>query len=92
LLLLASVGTASAESACPRLRTFSPEERQQFETQYGVNWWKTMGLIPGPETPADYVDRPAGDSSITVFIPHQFWDLRACANQSDAGQSARIAR
>jgi hypothetical protein len=82
LLLLASVVTTSAESACPRLRTFSPEERQQFETQYGVNWWKTMGLIPGPETAADYVDRPAGDSSITVFIPQQFWDLRACANKS----------
>jgi hypothetical protein len=82
LLLLASVVTTSAESACPRLRTFSPEQRQQFETQYGVNWWKTMGLIPGPETAADYVDRPAGDSSITVFIPQQFWDLRACANKS----------
>ena len=83
LLLLTSVGAAYAESACPRLRSFSPEERQQFETQYGVNWWKTMGLIPGPETPADYVERPAGDSSITVFIPQQFWDLRACANKSD---------
>jgi hypothetical protein len=33
LLLLASVGTASTDSACPRLRIFSPEERQQFETQ-----------------------------------------------------------
>ena len=87
LLLLTSVGTASAESACPRLRTFSPEERQQFETQYGVQWWKTMGLIPGPETPGDYVDRPAGDSSITVFIPQQFWDLRACANKPNTGDS-----
>jgi hypothetical protein len=85
LLFLASVVPTSAESACPRLRTFSPEERQQFETQYGVNWWKTMGLIPGPETPGGYVDRPAGDSSITVFIPQQFWDLRACANKSDTG-------
>jgi hypothetical protein len=82
LLLLASVLPTSAES-CPRLRTFSPEERQQFETQYGVNWWKTMGLIPGPETAADYVVRPAGDSSTTVFIPQSFWDLRACANTSD---------
>jgi hypothetical protein len=84
LLVLASVVAVSAVSACPRLRTFSPEERQQFETQYGVNWWRSMGLIPGPETPADYADRPAGDSSITVFIPRQFWDLRACASESDA--------
>jgi hypothetical protein len=44
-----------------------------------------MGLIPGPETPADYVDRAAGDSSTTVFIPQQFWDLRACANQPNTG-------
>jgi len=87
LLLLASVVAVSAESACPRLHTFSPAERQQFETQYGVNWWRAMGLIPGPETAADYADRPAGDSSITVFIPRQFWDLQACANKSDADGS-----
>jgi hypothetical protein len=79
VLLLASVGTASAERACLRLRTFSAEERQQFETQYGVGWWKTMGLIPGPQTAGDWVERPAGDSSITVFSPQQFWDPRACA-------------
>ena len=78
MLLLASLGTASAEAACPRLRTFSPEERQQFETQYGVNWWKTLGLTPGPQTAADWVERPAGDSSITVFIPQQFWEFGTC--------------
>jgi hypothetical protein len=33
MLIFASVGTASAECACVRLRIFSPEERQQFETQ-----------------------------------------------------------
>jgi hypothetical protein len=82
LILLASVGTASAECACLPLRTFSHEERQQFETQYGVNWWKAMGLLPGPQTPGDWVDRPAGDSSITVFSPQQFWDPRACASSS----------
>jgi hypothetical protein len=27
------------------------QERQQLETQSGVNWWKAMGLIPGPQTP-----------------------------------------
>jgi hypothetical protein len=79
LLLLASADTASAEGACLPLRTFTPEDRQQFETQHGVNWWKSMGLIPGPQTPGDWVDRPAGDSSITVFSPQQFWDPRACA-------------
>jgi hypothetical protein len=46
LLLLASVGTASAECACLPLRTFTPEERQQLETQYGVDWWKAMGSFP----------------------------------------------
>ena len=30
LLLLAPFGTASAECSCVRLRTFTPEERQQF--------------------------------------------------------------
>jgi hypothetical protein len=81
LLLLASVGTVSAECACLRLRIFSPEERQQLETQLGVNWWKTMGLIPGPQTPSDWVERPAGDSSIVVFSPQQFWDPRTCAHR-----------
>jgi hypothetical protein len=85
MLIFASVGTASAECACVRLRIFSPEERQQFETQYGVNWWKTMGLIPGPETGGDWVERPAGDSSITVFSPQQFWDLRACGINTGTG-------
>jgi hypothetical protein len=82
LLLLGSVATASAE--CMPLRTFTPEERQQFETQYGVNWWKAMGLIPGPQSAGDWVERSAGDSSMTLFSPRQFWDPRACAtNTSD---------
>jgi hypothetical protein len=82
LLLITSVATASAECACLPLRTFTPEERQQFETQYGVDWWKTMGLIPGPQTPADWVERPGAESSITVFSPQQFWDPRACASNT----------
>jgi hypothetical protein len=73
----------SAECPSLPLRTFTPEERQRFETQYGVNWWKAMGLIPGPETAADYVERPFGDSTITVFIPQRFWDPRACATGTD---------
>ena len=82
LLLLASVGTASAEGACLLLRTFTAEERRQFETQYGVNWWKTMGLIPGPQTAGDWVERQAGDSSITMFSPQQVWDPRPCATNT----------
>jgi hypothetical protein len=82
LLLGTSVATAFAECACLPLRTFTPEERQQFETQHGVNWWKAMGLIPGPQTAADWVERPAGDSFITVFSPQQFWDPRACASNA----------
>jgi hypothetical protein len=83
LLVLTSVGTAFAERACLRLRSFSPEDRRQLETQYGVSWWTTMGLIPGPQTASDWVDRPAGDSSITVFSPQQFWDPRGCAIDAD---------
>ena len=79
VLLFTLVGTASTAAGCPRLRTFSPEERQQLETQYGVNWWKALGLTPGPQTAADWVERPAGDSPITVLIPQQFWDFRTCA-------------
>jgi hypothetical protein len=78
LLLLASVGTASAECACLPLRVFTPIERAQFETQYGLNWWRAIGLIPGPSTPGDYVERPSGDSSITIYSPQQFWDPRGC--------------
>ena len=89
LLLVESVGTASAECARLPLRTFSPEERQQFETQYGVNWWKAIGLLPGPETAGDWVERPAGDSSITLFSPKQFWDPRACATTTDPGAATR---
>jgi hypothetical protein len=40
LLLLASVGTASAECTCVSLRTFTSEERGRFEAQYGIEWWK----------------------------------------------------
>ncbi len=61
-LPFASLGPASADGACLPLRTFTPEERQQFETQYGVNWWMAMGLIPGPQSAGDWVERPAGDS------------------------------
>ena len=45
VLLAASVAPvqAFAECACLPLRTFTPEERQQFETQYGIDWWKVMG-------------------------------------------------
>ena len=82
VLLLTSVGTASAECSCLPLRTFTPEERQQFETQYGVNWWRAMGLIPGPQSPADWVERPDGDSSIAFFSQQQFWDHRACASNT----------
>jgi hypothetical protein len=80
VLLFALVGTAFAECASLLLRTFTPEQRQQFETQYGVNWWKMMGLIPGPQTPGDWVERPGGDNSVIVFSPQQFWDPRACAS------------
>ena len=87
LMVTAQVAAPPATSAAckaPALRTFTEAERQQFETQYGVNWWKAMGLIPGPETAADYVNRPAGDSIITVYMPQQFWDLRACADRPAA--------
>jgi hypothetical protein len=80
-LVLAAPLAASAECKAPALRTFTEEERRQFEIQHGVNWWRAMGLIPGPETAADYVNRPAGDSIITVYIPQQFWDFRACAGR-----------
>jgi hypothetical protein len=81
VLLLASVGTTSAECASLPLRTYTPQERQQFETQYGAHWWKAMRLIPGPQTQADWVERPAGDSSVIAFSPQQFWDPRACASR-----------
>jgi hypothetical protein len=76
---VAAPPATSAECKPPALRTFTETERRQFETQYGVSWWRAMGLIPGPETAADYVNRPAGDSIITVYMPQQFWDLGACA-------------
>lgn len=83
LLLLGSVNTVATEGGCLQLRTFTPEERAQFETQHGPNWWRIMGLIPGPSTPDDYVERPFGDSSTTIYSPRQFWDPRACGSGSD---------
>ena len=82
LVLLAPLPVWAACGSLP-LRTFTAEERQQFETQHGVNWWRAMGLIPGPQTAADYVERPFGDSSITAYIPQQFWDPRGCAATPD---------
>jgi hypothetical protein len=82
LVLVAPLPVAAACASLP-LRTFTPEQRQQFETQYGLSWWKALGLIPGPETAADYVDRPAGDSLVTVYMPQQFWDPRGCATGRD---------
>jgi hypothetical protein len=78
-----------AECKGPTLRTFTEDERRQFETQYGVNWWRAMGLIPGPETAADYVNRPFGDSTITVYMPQQFWDLRACVSGAERSAPPR---
>jgi hypothetical protein len=78
VLFLASSGTASAERACLPLRTFTPEERQRFETQHGMDWWKVMGLIPGPAQPGDWVERPWGDSTRTAYMPQKFWDPRSC--------------
>jgi hypothetical protein len=85
VLLAASVAPvqAFAECACLPLRTFTPEERQQFETQYGIDWWKVMGLIPGPSQPGDWVERWWGDSSRTFYVPQQFWDPRGCASSGE---------
>jgi hypothetical protein len=82
LLLFTSVGAAAAE--CPRLtlRTFTPTERQQLEEQLGLEWWKVLGLIPGPAQPGDWVERPWGDSSIRIYMPLQFWDPGACMKQA----------
>jgi hypothetical protein len=86
LFVVASMFTAppatSAQCQGPTLRTFTEEERRQFETQYGPTWWRAMGLIPGPETADDYVNRPFGDSIITVYMPQTFWDFRACAGRN----------
>jgi hypothetical protein len=77
-LFLTQVGTAAGECACVSLRTFTPEERKRFETQHGLDWWRVMGLIPGPAQAGDWVERPFGDSSRMAYVPQQFWDLRAC--------------
>jgi hypothetical protein len=65
------------------LRTFTLEERVQLETQYGPAWWRALGLIPGPSTADDYVERPFGDSSVTTYSPRQFWDPRICDASPD---------
>jgi hypothetical protein len=79
-LLVALLPPIQASAECERLplRTFTPEERERFQTQYGQNWWQALGLIPGPSTPNDWVERPFGDSFATVFSPQQFWDPRGC--------------
>ncbi|MGH3118769.1 MAG: hypothetical protein ACRDQ2_16970 [Gaiellales bacterium] len=82
-LVVALLAPLQASSACLPLRTFTAEERQQFESQHGMQWWKTMGLIPGPAQPGDWVERPWGDSSIHIYMPQQFWDPRGCANTID---------
>ena len=56
---------------------------QNFETQYGIDWWKVMGLIPGPSQPGDWVERWWGDSSRTFYVPQQFWDPRGCASSGE---------
>jgi hypothetical protein len=83
LLVTTAPGPASSGCSGPKLRTFTPEERQRLETQYGPTWWKALGLIPGPETADDYVQQPSGDSVITVYAPQRFWDPRGgCATGS----------
>jgi hypothetical protein len=67
VLLLASVDTASGDCTCVSLRTFTLEERERFEERYGVEWWKALGLIPGPAQRGDRVERPSGDSSRMLY-------------------------
>ncbi len=76
-------GTASAECTSVSLRTFTSEERGRFEEQYGIGWWKVIGLIPGPAQPGDWAERHWGDSSRMVYMPQQFWDLRSCVADTD---------
>ncbi|MGH2437157.1 MAG: hypothetical protein ACRDFA_09195 [bacterium] len=85
-VLLAPI-QAFTECTCLPLWTFTPKERQRFETQYGQNWWQALGLIPGPQTAGDYVERPFGDSSMIIYSPQHFWDPRPCAINTD-----RLAR
>jgi hypothetical protein len=35
--------------------------------RYGVEWWKALGLIPGPAQRGDWVERPSGDSSRMLY-------------------------
>jgi Short C-terminal domain len=88
LLTFAWVSPAAADNSCVSLRTFTLEERGKFEERYGVEWWKALGLIPGPAQPGDWVERPSGDSSRMLYMPQQFWDLRSCvAAPKSAGPS-----
>ena len=89
LVLVLSVGVPPAASSCLELRTFRPEERQRFETRHGLEWWKTLGLIPGPAQAGDWVERPWGDSFRTFHMPQQFWDPRACAAGVPTAEEAR---
>ena len=92
LLFLASVGTASAECTCGSLRTFTPDERGRFEERYGLEWWKALGLVPGPAQPGDWVERPSGDSFRMLYMPEQFWDFRSCvAASKSTGPSTSVS-
>jgi len=78
MLLFVFIATASAERGCVSLRIFTPAEREHLETLYGTDWWRFLGLIPGPADPRDWIERPWGDSSRVIYMPQQFWDPRAC--------------
>ena len=92
LFTFAWVSPAPADNSCVALRTFTPEERGKFEERYGVEWWKALGLIPGPAQPGDWVERPSGDSSRMHYVPQQFWDLRSCvAAPKSAGPSKSMS-
>jgi hypothetical protein len=99
VLFLASVPGASADCTCVSLRTFMPEERGRFEEQYGIEWWKVIGLIPGPAQPGDWAERHSGEfqhglHAAAVLGPsilrgHEAWPqvkplLTACAVQVPA--------
>jgi hypothetical protein len=72
-------GTASAECAClPPLRTFTPEERQQFETSV------RRQLVEGDGTSSRSADpgRLGGAPPSLCSARKQFWDPRACASNT----------
>ena len=89
LLTFAWVNPAPADNRCVSLRTFTPEERGKFEERYGIEWWKALGLIPGPGQPGDWVERPSGDSSRLLYMPREFWDLRSCVAAPKSVSSSR---